>query len=208
MISTTTRKKPTKRTCKNRACRNKFEPDPRHPFVVACCEGCKIILAKQHIQKIEAARERKARREAKAQRMADKEKLLQLQPLEYFHKLAEKACNAYIRARDANDPCISCQRTNAEKWDAGHYVAVGANRTLRYDEDNIHKQCSRPCNKDKGGNSIEYRKGLLRKIGITRVERLEGWHAPHKWTREELLEIQAYYKAKLKALSNNKGVRE
>jgi hypothetical protein len=198
--------KPKLRTCANRACRNKFEPTERHPFAVACCTGCEIILAKQHIQKIEAARERKARREVKAQRMADKERLIQLEPLEYFHKLAERAFNAFIRARDADKPCISCGRSNAEKWDAGHYIAVGANRTLRYDEDNVHKQCSRPCNKDKGGNSIEYRKELLNRIGVARLERLEGWHAPRKWTREELLEIQATYKAKLKLAMNKEEV--
>lgn len=185
--------KPKMRKCRNRACGDRFVP--ARQMQVACSVGCAIILSKQKIQA-------DAEKKAKAERAQDKEKLLQLQKLEYFHKLTEKAFNAFIRARDADKPCISCGRTNADKWDAGHYIAVGANRTLRYDEDNVHKQCSRPCNKDKGGNAIEYRKGLVERIGIERVERLEGWHEPRKWTREELQAKAAHYRAKTKELKD------
>lgn len=137
---------------------------------------------------------------AKAERKQTKQKLLDLEPLSCFLRNAERACNAYIRARDAGQGCISCGRHNAEVWNAGHFISVGANSSLRYDEDNIHLQCARPCNKDKGGNIVEYRKNLLKKIGVARVERLEGWHPPVKRTRADAEAIERHYKQKLATL--------
>lgn len=177
------------KACK--VCRAKFEP--RTPLQVACGWECAQIHGKKVSAQQKAKKERQERQETKA-------KLLALEPLEYFLKKAERACNAYIRARDEGQGCISCGRKNAEQWNAGHFISVGANRTLRFDEDNIHLQCARPCNKDKGGNIHEYRKGLLKKIGPERLARLDGWHEPVKMTREKAEEIERYYKDKLKQL--------
>lgn len=190
-------KGPRPKRCKNRACRGEYLPDPRQPWKDWCSDDCAVVIA---LAKVEAQKAKKAR----AEKRETKLKLLALEPLEYYLKKAERACNSYIRARDAGQGCISCGRHNAEQWNAGHFISVGANRTLRYDEDNIHLQCARPCNKDKGGNIHEYRKGLLRKIGPERVARLEGWHEPVKMTREAAHEIEAYYKAKLRALKKEK----
>lgn len=197
-------KKPKLTTCANRACRNKFEPDPRHPFVVACCEGCKIILSMRHIQKAEAARERKARREAKAQRMADKERLQELKPLHYWAKRAEKACNAFIRLRDAGDPCISCGTYDAPVWHAGHCYTVAARPDIRYHEDNIHLQCP-SCNTYQGGMVGEYKKRVASKITQERLDALAYVNPAFKKTREYYQSIEAEYKAKFKALAMNKG---
>ena len=177
--------------CKVRTCRKPFTPEK--PFIDWCSDDCAVALAQERIAKQKAKQQRQERRETKA-------KLIELEPLEYFLKKAERACNAYIRARDAGNGCISCGRHDADVWNAGHFIAVGANRTLRFEEDNIHLQCARPCNKDKGGNIVEYRKRLIKKIGIERVEWLEGWHPPVKRTREEIEAIEAHFKQKLKEL--------
>lgn len=182
-------KGPRLRKCK--VCRNPFEP--RSMTHVVCGQDC----AKVHGAAVAAKQKAKQQRQERAQ---DKVKLLDLEPLEHFLKKAEKACNAYIRERDAGNGCISCGRRDAEVWNAGHFISVGANRTLRFDEDNIHLQCARPCNKDKGGNIHEYRKGLLAKIGPERLARLDGWHEPVKMTREKAEEIEAYFKEKTKQL--------
>jgi hypothetical protein len=168
------------------ACRQSFEP-PR-PGAKACSPVC----AEKHALALKA----------KAERKADKVRKDAIEPLEYWLKRAEKACNAYIRKRDEGQGCISCGRRNAEVWNAGHFIAVGANRTLRFHEDNIHLQCARPCNKDKGGNIHEYRKGLLLKIGAERLAWLDGWHEPVKMTREKAQGIEAHYKTKLKQLKS------
>lgn len=175
------------RTRKCAVCRDVFAP--RNMSHKVCSSGCGLALA----AKDRLTRERKAGKARKDE----------LQPLEHWVKQAEKAFNAYIRARDAGQGCISCGRHNAEVWNAGHYVSVGANRTLRFNEDNVHLQCARPCNKDKGGNVIEYRKALLLKIGAERLAVLEGWHAPEKMTAERAKAIKAEYVAKLKSIKGN-----
>lgn len=162
--------------------------------------GHKVCGQQCAVKLIEQDKEKQARKAAKAERRRDKQRLEALQPLEYHLKKTERACNAYIRYRDRHDPCISCGRTDATVWNAGHYISVGANRTLRFNEDNIHKQCARPCNKDQGGNHLKYRQRLLKKIGVERVEWLEGWHEPVKMTREKAEEIAKYYRDKLKEL--------
>lgn len=184
--------KPKPKTCKT--CRVKF--DPRTPLQTTCGIAC----AAEHGKRVTAAQKAKQQRQ---ERQETKQKLLALEPLEYYLKKAEKACNAYIRARDAGQGCISCGRHDADVWNAGHFISVGANRTLRFDEDNIHLQCARPCNKDQGGNIHEYRKGLLKKIGPERLARLDGWHEPVKMTREKAEEIERHYKSKLKALKTS-----
>lgn len=184
---------PRPKKCANRACRADYLPDPKRLYKNWCSDDCALVIA---LDKLEQQKAKKAR----AEKRETKLKLLALEPLEYYLKKAERACNAYIRARDAGQGCISCGRHDADVWNAGHFISVGANRTLRFDEDNIHLQCARPCNKDKGGNIHEYRKGLLRKIGPERVARLDGWHEPVKMTRAAAEEIEAHYKAKLAAL--------
>jgi hypothetical protein len=41
---------------------------------------------------------------------------------------------------------------------------------------------------------VEYRLGLIVKIGVERVEWLEGEHAPKKYTAAEAAEIKGHYR--------------
>ena len=50
---------------------------------------------------------------------------------------------------------------------------------------------------------VPYRLGLIRRIGLARVENLESDNEPHKWSHAELIEIKAKYRAKRKALEGN-----
>lgn len=146
------------------------------------------------------------KKKAKAERIAGiedrkviKAKLEKLKPLSYWADKAQVAVNAYIRARDEGHPCISCGRHHAGKVNAGHYRSRGAMAALRYHHDNIHLQCE-PCNTSKSGNQLEYRIRLIQKIGIERVEWLEGNHeAPH-WKKDDYLRIEAEHKQLLKEL--------
>lgn len=158
-----------------------------------CSSDCALI----HIKNVEA---KKKSKEKKQERADVKKRLLDIKPLAYFLAKAQKACNAFIRERDSGLGCISCGRKNADVWNAGHYISVGANSSLRFNEDNIHSQCARPCNMDKSGNIVEYRKGLLLKIGEERLNFLESWHQPIKMTRESAEQIEQYFLHKLKKL--------
>jgi len=108
--------------------------------------------------------------------------------------------NRFIRLRDADQPCISCQRFHSGQYHAGHYRTVGANPELRFDERNVHKQCA-PCNNHLSGNIINYRTGLLQKVGREVVEWLEGPHEAKHYTIDELKQLIAHYKLKCKEIT-------
>src|SRR3990167_7147036 len=90
-------------------------------------------------------------------------------------KLATKYFNKFIRQRDKI--CISC---GAGVDHAGHYLSAGHHSAHRFNELNTNGKCLR-CNNFLHWNLINYRKGLVKKIGLERVEILEGTaHKPFK----------------------------
>ena len=185
---------PRTRKCAVKGCQNRFVP--RSMAHKVCGADCSVI-------QVEHDNAKKARIAAKVERMEHRAKVEDCKPLGYWLKRAERACNTYIRARDADEACISCGATESQPWQAGHYISVGANKTLRFNEDNIHKQCVR-CNMHLASNAVMYRIGIIKKIGLDRVELLEGWHDPVKMTKAYAQEIEATYKAKLKEINSLK----
>lgn len=186
MIST---KKPKPKTCP--VCKEKYI---RIRAIQPCCNklDCQIEYSAQ------LSRKRKTV-ETKEDRKKLNEFLEKNKTLPKFKKEAQTAMNAFIRERDKDLPCISCGRTSVAQWDAGHFIGRGANSTLALHEDNIHKQCSY-CNDYLKGNPTPYRINLIKKIGIERVEFLEGPHDPIRRTKQELAGIKEIYKQKLKQL--------
>jgi len=83
--------------------------------------------------------------------------------------------NKYVRLRDINDGCISCDKTSdwAGQWHCGHYFSRGHSSSLRFNLWNMHKQCS-VCNNHLSGNVGEYTPKLISKIGIERFNYLEA----------------------------------
>lgn len=145
------------------------------------------------------AKRAKEREEVKTRRKA-------LETIPELIKAAQKDFNAYIRERDKDQPCICCGRTStavqglgSHGWDAGHYRSTGSASHLRFHEDNCHRQLVY-CNRHRAGRAVDYRIGLLGRIGEARVLALEADNKPHKWTREELITLRATYKARLKQL--------
>lgn len=127
---------------------------------------------------------RNASREAKARIKSRREHIAEAQVI----------FNRWIRARDANLPCISCGRMHQGQWHAGHYLSVGSSPEMRFDEKNVHAQCA-PCNNHLSGNAIKYRIGLIHRYGVEIVEYLEGPHPAKKYTIEDILEIKRRYRA-------------
>lgn len=114
-------------------------------------------------------------------------------------KRTQRLVNKYVRLRDIEKPCISCNQM-VRKKEAGHFIAQGSSGLFRYDYENIHGQCM-PCNRYKHGNLLEYRINLVKKIGQAKVEYLENnRHVTKKWTREELLEIEYITKTLIKKI--------
>ena len=149
---------------------------------------------------LEFAKQPKNQEKAATKRHAAKKQKLRDEDRGYWLKKAQAAFNAYIRARDAGRPCISCGRHHEGQYHAGHYRTVGANPELRFEEANCHKQCS-VCNNHLSGNLINYRIGLIGKIGQESVDWLEGPHEPKKYLIEDLKAIEKTYKEKIKNLA-------
>jgi hypothetical protein len=171
-------------------CRIKFVPT--RPMQKVCSPACAYEYSRKETAKAET---RKALEDRKVIRM----KLEDLKPLSYFANKAQKAVNALVRYRDRNDPCISCGRFHDGAYDAGHYRSRGAAPALRFNLENIHKQCV-VCNQHKSGNAIEYRIRLIQKIGLDRVEWLEQDHPVPKRKREDYERIEADAKMLLKEM--------
>lgn len=146
------------------------------------------VCAIELMQQEKARKARKSHLEAKVKARTRAEWL----------RLAQGAFNAFIRERDGN-LCISCGRHHQGQIHAGHYLSVGARPELRFELDNVHSQCS-ACNNYLSGNIVLYRINLIKKIGLERVEYLEGPHDLKKYTIPELQIIIAKYKLKLKEI--------
>ena len=111
--------------------------------------------------------------------------------------------NKFIRDRDSEDGygrCISSGKplkvpsVNAQ---AGHFYSGGKYPALKFNEDNVHLQ-GKSDNYFNGGNLLEYRKNLINKIGIEKVEvldRIAEQSKRHifKWDRFFLIEIIEKY---------------
>jgi len=175
------------RICKG--CKTKYEP--MRPLQTTCSVPCALTLVRAKQDKLQ----RKITREAK-QRIKTR--------AQWMHE-AQAAFNAYVRSRDFDLPCICCgnftPETRGGDYDCGHYRSVGANPELRFNELNAHKCCKR-CNQFFSGNIVNYRISLLMRIGEEKVTWLEGPHPAKKYTIEDLKNIKAEYKQKLKDLAS------
>lgn len=180
---------------KCRTCKKSFTPI--NTLQIVCSPRCAIKYAVQQS-------ERKKERQDKAERAAWNKRKSDLKPLKHWEDLTQRAVNDYItKGRDKDLPCISCGTWETVQWEAGHFRSRGAASHIRYNEDNIHKQCHR-CNSELSSNAIPYRINLIDKIGAQRVEALENNNTPHRYTREELYAIRAHYRALLRVINKQR----
>ena len=173
------------KTRKCRACGNPFAQ--YQSFVTWCSPECGAEIAAKKVAKIK-------REEAVKVRRADKVKREKLKSRSDWAREAQTAFNAWVRARDADRPCISCGRHHNGQYHAGHYLSVGARPELRFEPLNVWKQCA-PCNTHLSGNVALYRGALIWKLGAEKVDWLEGPHEPKKYTVDDLKAIKAKYTA-------------
>jgi hypothetical protein len=170
---------------KCRVCGNEYLP---YMTTQVCCMSyeCQVTYATAHALKSHEKRVKAERRDLRERREKAK-------PLSWHKSEAQRWANKFVRLRDAALPCISCQRFHSGQYHAGHYRSVGASPELRYEELNIHKQCS-ACNNHLSGNIINYRINLIHKIGQEAVDWLEGKHEARHYTIDDLKAIKAKYK--------------
>lgn len=191
-----------------RYCSSTYKPArPMQPGRVCNDHECQVKYALEANDKAHKQRARAERIAQQADRKTIKLKLDSLKTAREWTKEAQAAFNAYIRARDAGKPCICCglpleSGDIGGKFDCGHYRSVGSAPHLRFDERNAHGQ-RKQCNRWGAGRAVDYRIGLIARIGQEAVEALEADQTPRKYSIDDLKAIKAYYVAKLKEIKTN-----
>lgn len=170
--------------CRN--CKEKFEPKT---FLQKYCLKDECVRVWVESEKAKQWKKTKAKAKQDLMTLSD------------YLRLTQQIFNKYIRLRDKGQPCISCgAKAGTYTITAGHYFP-STNKSVTFNEDNLHGQCWYNCNSSKSGNLAEYRLGLIQRIGLERVEKLElESRKTRKFTKDELKEIMAIYKKKCKEL--------
>ena len=168
------------------------------------CKNCKDPFTpirstlERYCQKDECIRVFVAEAKEKAWKKTKAKKKEELMTVQDYVKIAQQVFNKYIRLRDKDKGCISCGKSLVGKFDAGHYWSAGGHWNVRFDERNAHGQCVK-CNQHYHGALNLYAENLPERIGLVQfVDLALEARKTRKYTIEELKEIIATYKQKIK----------
>ena len=165
-------------------CKDKFKPQNNTQIV--CNPSCAVEYMKR-----QRSKEWKQQKKEIKQNLETKSEVL---------KALQIVFNTYIRLRDKDKNCISCDKKLVGKYDAGHFFSVGAYPNLRFNENNVHGQCVH-CNRDKHGNQKEYDLRLKKILSNKEyLELLESRNKPLKLSLDDVKELIVIYKQKIKEL--------
>lgn len=187
------------RKCK--ACRASFMPTRQMQAV------CGPLCAADHARAVAA---KQAAAAAKVEKAGDRAKREAMKTHPQLTREVQAIFNTWIRMRDVEQPCISCGKPPGDMTalhagrDAGHYRSTGSAPHMRFVEANVHAQCV-SCNQFKAGNAVDYRIGLVQRIGLAAVEALEADQTPRKYSRDELRALRDDYKARVRAMKKEQA---
>lgn len=189
-----------KKTCANPECAADFIPAQLGQKV--CGWACGLAIKDVNQEKARKSLALVERREIKVRKEALKSRGDHMRE-------AQQAFNEYIRTRDqaAGHLCISSGKPldwSGNAVDAGHYRSVGSAPHLRFDERNCHAQ-SKQDNRFLSGNAVDYRIGLIARIGQEAVDALESDQSVRKYTVEQIKGIKTYYRAKTRELKKGQA---
>jgi hypothetical protein len=171
------------------------------PATDAIISRLKSFCSVQHLA--EYAKSEQAKQFAK--KVVSKEKRIAKEKLKTrsdWQRDAQRAFNEYIRVRDRGKPCISCGASQGVTvrggdFDAGHYRSRGSSPHLAFHIHNCHSQCVK-CNRHLSGNIVEYRKQLVIRIGIEKLEKLEQDNRPRNYTIKDFQRIISICRKRMK----------
>jgi hypothetical protein len=181
-----------KKKCQNPECREAFLP--ARMGQKACSVPCALVVGK--VEAVKKEKKHDAVRREKLKTRSD------------YIKEAQREFNKYVRVRDFGKPCICCgqplgTRAAGGDYDCGHYRSVGSAPHLRFDLRNAHAQ-RKQCNQWGAGRAVDYRVGLIARIGIAKVEAVEADQAPRKHDIEWLKRFTAIFRKKTRRLEKRR----
>jgi hypothetical protein len=193
---------PALRQRKCAQCGEKFQP--RSSMTRWCSTDCGAALAMARLEKAKT-------KAARTDRATTRVQLEALKTVPQLKREAQQAFNAFIRARDraAGWACICCGKPL--QWDvpggavdAGHYRSTGSADHMRFNEANCHAQRA-DCNRFGAGRVVDYRIGLIARIGLAAVEALEANNSSIKWGRDELRATRDMYRRRAREMTRTAG---
>jgi iron only hydrogenase large subunit-like protein len=146
---------------KCKVCGGSFTPK-RSTLEQVCSIDCAIILGKSKVKKEVLANNKK-------ETSILREKL---KTLSEWKKDLQVEINSIVREIDKGWPCIATNSFDGKK-NAGHYISVGSNQTLRFHLENIFIQ-SEHSNSWKSGDTIRYQEGIKKTFGVDYMEYMNG----------------------------------
>ncbi len=152
-------------------------------FLLNTEQGQELIIKASKKAKMYSAIEFKKKETIKKAKLKESIKTLS----DYKAEL-QKEINSIVRLIDYGHGCICTGSTNG-KANAGHYVSVGSNDTLRFHLENIWLQ-SEYSNTYKSGDTLKYQQGITMLFGKDYLEYMNSLQSikPIKLTIPELKE--------------------
>lgn len=140
----------------------KEQPVCKKWFNSKTCENldCRAKWAIKTMEKQRDTQQKKAKQDWNKEKLAIKEKL---KTLSEWKSDLQIEINAIVREIDKGWGCIATKTLNG-KMNAGHYISVGSNDTLRFHLENIWLQ-SEHSNNWKSGDTLRYQDGIVRLFG-------------------------------------------
>lgn len=150
---------------KCKICKSKFIP--KYSSLEPTCGeiDCKVKWAIEVVNKQKQVKEKKIKQDWNKEKIVLKNTL---KTLSEWKKDLQTEINSIIREIDKGYPCIATNSTKG-KMNAGHYIGVGANSTLRFHLENIWLQ-SEHSNSWKSGDTIRYQQGIVNLYGKEYLE--------------------------------------
>ena len=178
-----------KKKCK--ICKTEFYPHTS--LQVVCSVKCSIEYTNTKIKQDAVKKARKRRKEGLEELMTKSD----------WKKKLQATFNTYIRLRDINKGCVSCETSLLNrKYDAGHFYPT-TYEGLRFDERNVHGQCV-PCNRNLHGNLHEYKKRITNRISKEDLKWLDNnRHKRLDMNITDIKEMLVFYKNKIKEIKKH-----
>jgi hypothetical protein len=171
---------------KCKICKNKFTPIRSTLEAVCSNYDCKVAFAMQVVKKQKIAKEKAIKKES-----AEQKKKMTIDIMsddKYRSTVLQPVINEIARIIDFGQACIATEQHG--KMSGGHYISVGANRTICLLLHNIHVQ-SFHSNNWKSGDTLKYQAGIRRVYGEDYLEFMDGLqkHPPIQLRKNYMIEI-------------------
>jgi hypothetical protein len=153
---------------KCKICEDKFEAKY---FLQKCCSKTDCMIAWS--MQVVAKQKEKSIKDKKQAWTKDKLEIKEkLKTLSEWKKDLQVEINSIVREIDKGWSCIATNSFDGKK-NAGHYISVGSNQTLRFHLENIFLQ-SEHSNNWKSGDTIRYQEGIKKTFGSDYLEYMNG----------------------------------